>query len=475
MATKLSAFDTFRRASIHPILWLVAGIFTVGTIGFYLYWIMVWGIVNGKLLLNSWGWNFAISTIQDIFFVNCIRCIIFYWIGRQSIRPQLLHIRQYLQTIAIELQQSSSSSINTTNTPFFSNKSNKSKSRKRMTSSIRRRTSQINQTSFVTFSMIQSLSPTCRAVRAYAHSSSSSSSNNALHNLTRFQQLLYYFDDYDYRQCQQKVHDRLGTWIGLFFGFLPIILFLFGNQLTDTILDIVLPTICSRYIIINSVLSNRFQLALFILNVLVVLIFLRQTRIRAYVSRRSQWLSQYYEYYHRHQIVKYSDPMIQRHLLDEYLSLRRSWIGIMWKFFYVLSDPFVWIIDELQDCLNTVFFKKKIHEKMQETRWRDMNRLAFFAPHTMKHNFLKYHPIWTQVLDSQADDDDDAQKDDAVVVDDDDYRQLLPDGDSYLHSQQQQRQLHHHNRTISTRLLRDLHLFDWYEALSQEQISVQRC
>jgi hypothetical protein len=95
---------------IHPIPWLFAWFFVVGTssngnctfpmltlytIGvdlFFIYWILQWGIINDGLSLADWGANFALHLTEEIVFVALLRIFVINIVIIELIRPAVLKV-----------------------------------------------------------------------------------------------------------------------------------------------------------------------------------------------------------------------------------------------------------------------------------------------------------------------------------------------------------------------------------------------
>jgi hypothetical protein len=102
---QLLCFEGFFPSVIDFYSWFFAWLFVLGVYLFYCYWIFAWGVSNGNLLLSAWGLNFAIGTIQDIFFVQIAKIALVYFIAFFSIKPKLVEIRHILINAAMMLIQ----------------------------------------------------------------------------------------------------------------------------------------------------------------------------------------------------------------------------------------------------------------------------------------------------------------------------------------------------------------------------------
>ena len=103
---QLLCFEGFFPSVIDFYSWFIAWIFVISVYLFYCYWIFAWGVSNGNMLLSAWGLNFAIGTIQDIFFVQIAKIALIYFIAFFSIKPKLVEIRHILiDTARMLIQQ----------------------------------------------------------------------------------------------------------------------------------------------------------------------------------------------------------------------------------------------------------------------------------------------------------------------------------------------------------------------------------
>lgn len=169
LTARLSLFDGFGRPKVAPAIWVASWAIVSALLTFLLYWILAWGkhsfscffvfalfmlmtisytgVANGNALLSSWGLNYAIAAIQDIFFVQIAKSFIFLFLSMHIMRPQLVAIRDHLQGMASAKMQ-----------------------QKQQQNALRKGTNDM-----ASFSMVQFMSPSCRAARrphmkAWTHS-----------------------------------------------------------------------------------------------------------------------------------------------------------------------------------------------------------------------------------------------------------------------------------------------------------------
>ena len=61
--------------TIHPVPWLIAWLFELGCIVFFIFWILKWGDTATIDTVASWSTNFVLSLAQEIFIVSVIRIL----------------------------------------------------------------------------------------------------------------------------------------------------------------------------------------------------------------------------------------------------------------------------------------------------------------------------------------------------------------------------------------------------------------
>jgi hypothetical protein len=210
LENQLLCFQGFVPSKIDAIPWLTAWVFVILLFAFYFYWILTWGLQNGKLLLFNWGLNFAIDTIQDIFWIQIVKVIVLYLVAILSIKPQLIEIRYQLHAISLSYLQGF--------IPL----------RKYITTSTR---------DF--FTVIQHLSPACRV-----------SWKNTFDNLV-MSKMLRSIDDYDMLSFRKNYDRQLAIIMLLLIGAVPLIIFLFGSFAAEVVLETVLPILSSGFLVAN--------------------------------------------------------------------------------------------------------------------------------------------------------------------------------------------------------------------------------
>jgi hypothetical protein len=84
-------------------LWVLSWFAIVCLYGFYLYWILQWGISNGNTTFEYWGIGFALAACQDILLNEPIILFFIHMIATELMRPQLKHIYNVLNSVALEI------------------------------------------------------------------------------------------------------------------------------------------------------------------------------------------------------------------------------------------------------------------------------------------------------------------------------------------------------------------------------------
>ena len=90
---------------IHPVWWAIGWLITVGAIGFFLYWVLAWGIINTGKNLEEWGNEYIVVLVQDICVIEVAKIIFVVAFALISARPQLHVIRQVINEAALSYIQ----------------------------------------------------------------------------------------------------------------------------------------------------------------------------------------------------------------------------------------------------------------------------------------------------------------------------------------------------------------------------------
>ncbi|RYH22921.1 hypothetical protein EON65_18580, partial [archaeon] len=99
LRNQLFSFEAFSPEEIDALPWILSWVFVIGSLLFYVYWVLAWGVSSGNAMLRAWGINFAVGALQDIFFVQIAKLFIIYAVAIFTIRPQLQSIRMVLQSL----------------------------------------------------------------------------------------------------------------------------------------------------------------------------------------------------------------------------------------------------------------------------------------------------------------------------------------------------------------------------------------
>jgi hypothetical protein len=105
LSSQLFNFAVTTALPVDPLHWILAWAFIFGSLLFFLYWTLMWGVSTDGSTIEAWGINFAISVIQDLFLVQVFRLYVLYMISAITIKPQLTAIYNTLQRLAIEYVQ----------------------------------------------------------------------------------------------------------------------------------------------------------------------------------------------------------------------------------------------------------------------------------------------------------------------------------------------------------------------------------
>lgn len=89
---------------IDPYSWLAAWTFVLLSLAFFLTWLLFWAARNAGSTMSSWGFNFLIGFLQDVFFVQIAKICVIYVAGYNSLKPQLRTILQVLGEVAMRYE-----------------------------------------------------------------------------------------------------------------------------------------------------------------------------------------------------------------------------------------------------------------------------------------------------------------------------------------------------------------------------------
>ena len=91
--------------TISPFFWALGWLINVGTIGFFLYWVLAWGIINTGKNLDEWGHEYIVILVQDICVIECAKILFCVAFALISVRPQMHVIRQVINEAALSYIQ----------------------------------------------------------------------------------------------------------------------------------------------------------------------------------------------------------------------------------------------------------------------------------------------------------------------------------------------------------------------------------
>jgi hypothetical protein len=246
---KLGCFEDYTRNVIHPYKWLAGWTFVIGTNLFFVYWVFAWGIQDGDAMLQAWGSNYAIGLLQDVFMVNVAKTMLFYFVALQVILPRLRTMHAYLTVLVTE---QSKRSATLTNNSAASQKQQfggtKNEIRKRLPQDA--------------FRIVQVSSPAVRVAQllTVAREEQISHFKPIGAHGTSVSDVLSHLDDFDVQCCNARVKTRGQIFrfgiLGVFILLIPILLALGGEEIADIVLDMVMPSASSAFLLVNYLLSS---------------------------------------------------------------------------------------------------------------------------------------------------------------------------------------------------------------------------
>jgi hypothetical protein len=90
---------------VSPWLWALSWAFLVLSLAFFLYWAFLWSVSQGGNTAVNWGINLGISVAQDAFVVQAFRVYILHVLSLTSIQPQLGAIYRVLNRAGVAYAQ----------------------------------------------------------------------------------------------------------------------------------------------------------------------------------------------------------------------------------------------------------------------------------------------------------------------------------------------------------------------------------
>ena len=90
---------------VNPFLWSLSWLIMTACLCFFVYWIFAWGIKNSGDNMSTWGMDFGVACIQDIFICEVLKILFMVVWALATARPQLHQIRRVIAEKAIALAQ----------------------------------------------------------------------------------------------------------------------------------------------------------------------------------------------------------------------------------------------------------------------------------------------------------------------------------------------------------------------------------
>ncbi|RYH18455.1 hypothetical protein EON65_27185, partial [archaeon] len=247
LRNQLFSFESFSPEEIDVFQWIAAWTFVIGSLLFYVYWVLAWGVSSGNALLNAWGLNFIIGAIQDIFFVQIAKLFILYAVAIFTIRPHLQSMRMILQSLTLSYMSGNLPPrkvymylLHARELEAYDTEPGKGTSEQ----------DKEVRNSMSTFRVIQHFSPACRA--AWFDSCRNLGMAKLLKNL----------DDADAMQFAYVRSSQVSLSAILLAG-LPFQLYaVFGDSMGNVLVDFLLPTVSSFFIVANALLFQASAIAI---------------------------------------------------------------------------------------------------------------------------------------------------------------------------------------------------------------------
>ena len=83
--------------TIHPLSWVLGWLFVIGSVVFFLVWILLWGSANAHgAVVRNWGINFLLTIFQEVLFFSVLRIFFLNILAIDTIRPQLKNMQTFL-------------------------------------------------------------------------------------------------------------------------------------------------------------------------------------------------------------------------------------------------------------------------------------------------------------------------------------------------------------------------------------------
>lgn len=235
----LFAFNDSNPLFVHPGKWLAGWFFIISAQLFFIYWMLMWGVSSGGKAMQSWGVNFAIGAIQDIFCLAPVRTLIMYVIAMTSIKPQLRHMHRVLHIIAMNYVQDKLPD------------------------------------NYEVIKVVQHFSPACRAARMHVCADLAAG------------EILRALDDKDANDCRRSNHVGLSM-VVLAFIAIPIFVGVLSETGGDLALDTALPSLLGSFILANALAYEISVFLVIIPYLAIVMYFLIKWYLYAPALKRVQ-------------------------------------------------------------------------------------------------------------------------------------------------------------------------------------------
>ena len=83
--------------TIHPLSWVLGWLFVIGSVVFFLVWVLLWGSANAHgAVVRNWGINFPLTIFQEVLFFSVLRIFFVNILAIDTIRPRLQNVQTFL-------------------------------------------------------------------------------------------------------------------------------------------------------------------------------------------------------------------------------------------------------------------------------------------------------------------------------------------------------------------------------------------
>ena len=101
LAANNSAFDKVSAKTVSWTVYISSWTFISGSLLFFVYWILAWGVYKGDEVLRTWGAVFGTGAVSDILLVQITRIMLLYYLPAAAMQSQLLRIRSVLADVSM--------------------------------------------------------------------------------------------------------------------------------------------------------------------------------------------------------------------------------------------------------------------------------------------------------------------------------------------------------------------------------------